>query len=361
MGWVDGARLADLATVAEMLGLNGRGRALAPCPSCGLDRRGSADPRGPVSTFGNGLWKCQRCQAGGDAIDLVSHQLHGRPLREARADELRDVREWFTRNGLISDAGGPEGPQASMGGNQRPFGPQAGREAPARPLPPPVYPPAGEVSALWDAACDVRRIESASAWLRGRGLDPATVAEMDLARALPDGAPCPPWAHFGRFSWVGAGYRVLVPLYDARGALVTLRARLVTPPVEGVKPPPKALPPAGRDVRFEVRGAVMASGAARAVLVTGGRPKGWPAGLPVRLVVTEGEPDFLTWSTSAACVGGEWGAFGLFSGSWTPDLAARIPDGSRIVVRTHNDTAGHKYAETVKNTLQARCTVLRAV
>jgi hypothetical protein len=32
--------------------------------------------------------------------------------------------------------------------------------------------------------------------------------------------------------------------------------------------------------------------------------------------------------------------FGITSGSWSDELAARIPSGTRIIVRTHHDQAG---------------------
>ena len=181
------------------------------------------------------------------------------------------------------------------------------------------------------------------------------VAGADVARALPDDASCPPWARFGRSTWVEADYRLIVPLYDARGDLVSVRARRVLVDERKV---PKALPPPG----YNMRGAIMANPTARAVLAAGCRPAWWPAGLPVRLVVTEGEPDFLTWSTSPASSGPSGvGVFGVMSGTWTPDLAARIPSGARVTIRTHDDPTGDKFATLINTTLAARCTVLRAV
>lgn len=74
-----------VAVVAQALGMqpgpNGGG--LAPCPSCGATTRSRAqrDHRGPLGLHSSGRrWKCWRCGAGGDAVDLVALRLTGRPL-----------------------------------------------------------------------------------------------------------------------------------------------------------------------------------------------------------------------------------------------------------------------------------------
>jgi hypothetical protein len=50
---------------------------------------------------------------------------------------------------------------------------------------------------------------------------------------------------------------------------------------------------------------------------------------------------------------------GIVNGSWTEEIAARIPDGTRVVVRTHSDGAGDDYAAKIVHSLSARCSLSR--
>ena len=88
-------------------------------------------------------------------------------------------------------------------------------------------PPLDEVHALWDQCRPVPDDPEVSAWITGRGLDAFTIADRDLARALPRGADLPRWAWLGGRSWAQGGYRVVLPLYDASGVLPSVHARNV--------------------------------------------------------------------------------------------------------------------------------------
>ena len=132
-----------------------------------------------------------------------------------------------------------------------------------------------------------------------------------------------------------------------------LRARAVVP-----DPWRKALSPAG----YSVGGLTFADPLARRLLATGGSAAELVAELG--LVVLEGEPDFLAWATRFGSDGGLERApavLGVESGAWTPELAALVPDGTQIFVRTHGDQAGDRYAERINQTLGDRCRVLRVV
>lgn len=259
--------------------------------------------------------------------------------------------------------------------------------------PPPPRPPAAEVLALWSAALPptaaTPEAEACATWLRSRGLDPAEVARLELARALPpaagevdeealevareraaiageQGTPpelaralaleaarraypaallypmpaLPSWAGMGRSSWRDTKHLLVLPAWAAAGELESLRARFVLPgePARGAK----AIGAAAGD--GSGRGLVLANGPALALL-----RRRWSGELPP-VVIAEGEPDFL----AACCRRPELPILGVFSGSWTAEHAARIPDGARVTVWTHNDEAGAHYAACIQESLAGR-------
>jgi hypothetical protein len=86
----------------------------------------------------------------------------------------------------------------------------------------------------------------------------------------------------------------------------------------------------------------------------------WPEHAEKRVVISEGEPDFLTWASRGTgartlAVLGIAGA-----GTWTKEIADRIPDGSTAIVRTDQDDAGDRYAEQITASLWGRCAVLES-
>lgn len=343
MTWLDELTTAPLLEVAEALGLEPRGAgSLAPCPACGEARRGSQDGRGPVGLRGDRRgWRCHRCGLTGDVVTLAALVLTGEP-KPAGADGWARVREWAEGRGWCRRGDAPPLP----------------RREPV-PAAPPRRPPADEVAATWASCVGVTEDAEVAGWLRGRALDPAAVEDLDMARALPVRARLPRWARGPRGAWTESGHRLVLPLFGATGRLEALRARAVVPLDGG----PKGLAPAGA----EVRGLVLACPLARLLLAGAALGDGSPAAELVRtagLVVTEGEPDWLTWSTRWG-VDGELerapAVVGLVAGSWTEDLAARVPEGTCVGLRVHHDAAGEGYAARVAATLGARCEVRRAL
>jgi hypothetical protein len=186
----------------------------------------------------------------------------------------------------------------------------------------------------------------ASRWLRSRGLDPATCAP--LCRVLESSWPA--WARSGEppTPWIGKGYRLLLPVYDAMGELRSLRARAIRTDAR-----PKELPPLG----CRAAGYVFANRAAREALLS-------MAKCPRDFLIVEGTPDYMTWASrlpaaidSTRPLG--WAVIGLpGSGAWTRELADRIQDGSTVVIRTDPDDAGDRYAAIITDHLAGRCRVL---
>jgi KaiC/GvpD/RAD55 family RecA-like ATPase len=260
----------------------------------------------------------------------VRGRLQGDGPRGARGDGPRD-------GSLHGDgANGPRGsgPRGDGSGNH-------GREIPVEG---PDYPDELEVAGLWAACGTVEGDEPARAYLTSRAIDCAKVAALDLARVLPAGAEGPSWARYRGKPWGAAGFRLLIPMFDAQGVLRSLRAWHFDPQ-EDV---PKRVAPAGKSVA----GLVMACPRARELLRTGRTP----TSAPIDVVVAEGEPDFLTHATrtdeaSAPAV------LGVVASGWSSAVADRLADNVRVVIRTHRDAAGDRYAADVRSSLAGRVPV----
>ena len=134
-------------------------------------------------------------------------------------------------------------------------------------------------------------------------------------------------------------------MFDHRGELVSLHARNVRLDAE----PKGALPAMGPG---SAAGLLMADEAALLMLRTGE--------LAGDLWITEGAPDLLTTATT-------WGdsadptpaVLGILCGSWTVEIADRVPDGAHVVVAVHEDDAGERYSRRIAETLGSRVALYR--
>lgn len=212
---------------------------------------------------------------------------------------------------------------------------------PAAPSPGPIsrgprtYPPQRVVRALWANARSIPTDDSAAAMMAQRGLvsvDPA------LARVIAPFAALPAFAGTRRGSWAETGHRLIVRMFDAQGRLRSLRAWDVTARRGG----PKRLPPRG----YSADRLMMLNRQGWEVLCQRARPRD--------LVIVEGEPDFLTASAAYSCA-----VWGLVAGSWCPAFAGAIPGGSRVLVATHPDSAGDRYAREIQRSVGERVELLR--
>lgn len=286
-------------------------------PSCNV-RLG---PAGSVQVH------CHGCDFTGNVLHLVAAVLR----LDLRRDFPLVLEETARLGGLALDMG----PTRTLGAGRSPAAP--GRCGPVPAPAPPTLPPAAEVAALWAACLPVDTDPGAVAGLESRAIDPGMVALYDLARVLPEQVRRPRWARH----WTPA-HRLLVPAYNAHGELVSLRARRL----DGTSAPPKVLVPGGHTDH----GTLLACPVARFLLTTGRCHEG-----STRIVITEGEPDFLTTVARVSDACEEPPAIlGIYAGSWSADLASRIPDGVTIDLRTDDDDAGHRYAAAIYATLAAR-------
>lgn len=293
------------------------------CPVHG-DRTPSCSVR--IAQDGTVAVKCFGCDLAGDALHLVA-AVHSLDLSANFKEVLLAAAEIAGLHTVIDEING-----------KAPY--QKRELPPVQELPPErSYPPAGEVRELWTGACSVENESSVKRQLETRALPPHDVARLELARAITANQPLPRWATYQGNTWRFAGYRLIVPMFDPDGEMRSVRAWRVEDS-DG----PKRLPPAG----CKANGLVMANGWALTLL----RKKCGPR----RVLVVEGEPDAL----SATIRWPGTPVFGLVSGSWGPEFAERIPLGSEVVVMTHHDPAGDKYAEIVKATVKSRAHVIRS-
>jgi hypothetical protein len=206
--------------------------------------------------------------------------------------------------------------------------------------------PPHEVRALWDRCLRVSTDEEVADWLRVHRIDIAAVDAFELARVLPKGAEAPAWARYGAIRWKESGYRLLVPLYGPSGVMEALYARSLRPIFYGSGI--RSYPPV-----TGASGFVMANATGLSLL----RSAKWPTESSWRtVIVAGGAADFLDWATSVALE--KPAVFGLVPGSWTRDIASRIPTGSRVIVRAHQNPIAGRYAHRVQDFLAPRCQVI---
>lgn len=201
--------------------------------------------------------------------------------------------------------------------------------------------PLADVEHVWNDAQPVTTDARVCRWLtRHRKLDPDLIAALDLARVLSSGAALPVWAGYeydGHWHpWTSAGHRIVVPLYNARGRMVSLRFRA---PAAGMK---------GRCAYgASTVGMVMADPLARSVLAAGNAPE-FRSLKSFAVVVAEGEADYLSWATELARRGfGENASsppaiLGVVQGSFDMSIAQRLPIGTRITSAVDRDLGGDR-------------------
>ncbi len=292
------------------------------CPA-----HGERNPSCSVTTGRDGTlrFKCHGCQATGDLLTLVA-TVYDLDLRADFKEVLLAAAELAGLTQIVDELN-----------DQKPYTPRPLPELP-EPEPERDYPPLAEVEALWALAGPVAADPAAGGHLVGRGLDARTVESMGLARAIPAGATLPRWARYRGRAWSESGHRLLVPVVDSLGVVRSVRSWRVEGDAAA-----KRLPPAGH----RATGLALANPRAQRMLAGPSSPK--------QVIVVEGEPDFLsaavTWPTRPI--------LGVLSGTWSADFAARIPTGSEVIVMTHNDQAGDKYAADIIGTIKTRAVVRR--
>jgi hypothetical protein len=259
--------------------------------------------------------------------------------RDLTPDDEAKVSAWVDRRGKRS------GKRSALRKKGR-YRPPERRAMPAPRLPPPVE----SVGALWAAARPVTDDADLVRQLHGRCLDPTIIEERDLARCLPHTGALPRWARCRSQTWRESGHRLLLPMWNVEGSLCSVHARLIESRAGDIA---KGLFPTGHSTK----GLFLADSFALSIIQKG-TPEWWRRSDPPSIIITEGAPDFLTVATHYGTTDDAPGVLGVLSGSWSDGLAARIPNGYRVVVKTHRDEAGTKYRDMICRSLRGRCRVL---
>lgn len=219
--------------------------------------------------------------------------------------------------------------------------------------PSPARPPHQEVAALWAASLPVTTDADCAAWFAHRYGRAAAWSRQqadlwDLVRMIPAGLRLPRWARSQCGPWTHTGHRIIFRLWDHTGQAVSLRARSIDSATA-----PKSLAPGG----YSVKGLVLADPLAQQLL-GGVCPTWWQ---PRQVIIAEGEPDWLLWALRQRESDEQGPAvLGVESGAWSPQIAARIPTGASVVIRTHHDEPGERYAQQIAASLQRRCRIFRS-
>ena len=320
--------LCDPTRVLEALGMMGQGKARARQGGGWMIRCPVHEDGSPSCSVQNKngviLWKCWGCGATGDVLTLV-----------AVANNLKIESDF---KGVLLEA-------ARLGGLWHLVEKLQGRE-PREPrpafVPPPVvseppreWPPREDVDALWSSCAATNDDAEVAAYLLSRALDPDVIDGRGLARALPQQGALPRWCVCRGGSWREAGYKLVIPVYDAKGDMRGVRVGRV---VDGDGP--KRLPPfghkAGELIMADEFGVAMLRGEIH----------------PYNVVIVEGEPDFLSRASVANDPHGC--TLGIWNGSWTSAFVDRIHIGARVALRTDVDKAGDKYAADITESLRRR-------
>lgn len=269
--------------------------------------------------------RCFSCGWTGDLWGLIAARLGEAPgSRELLAAGL----ELFGRSEWLSE------PRDRKTVSLPPIRQPAASLAPER-----VYPSPEDIGAFWGILGAVNDNQDCVEMLATRLISAEEVTRRDLARAISDDTPLHRGCKFRGWDWWWTTHRLVLPVYDAQGVMRSLRGWAC---LSGVEQSPKRLPLAG----YLSSGLVLANEKAAGFLASGllGSP----------LLVVEGEPDYLTWAT-------HWdgAVIGIGSGWWTQEHADRVPLGATVIIATHHDRAGDKYAEEITASLRGRVTVKR--
>ena len=294
----------------------GPSNSLGPCPQCGVDKRGSSDRRYPIGVnSGRDGWRCHKCGAGGDVVDLVAYFVAGRRLASCDKSAQLEVVNWFKEMGHVKDNGMPA--------------PKPKREKKKRP-------PKSEVQKLWLSTTPAAECSSSVKFLEGRAFDMERVGRLGFLRALPKPGQND-WPAWWPKAWAKT-FRLMTPAYDADGNFVSLHARAVAPSDYGKTRWPKG---------YEAGGLFMANRLGVKLL------KGQELGEIRGVLVCEGMTDLLRASLCALQSDLRIAIIAGTSGSFQHLADVKFPKDIRIYTAMDPDEGGAKYFAQIRKALSS--------
>ena len=188
----------------------------------------------------------------------------------------------------------------------------------------------GSVGRLWQSCWPVDADPAVAAWLHDHRISSQSITSRELARALLRG------------TWLDIGPRLVIPIYDPWGELTALWAH----GVEGAE-----------SVLLGARmaeGMVFANPTARHALArVAHRTWTWRT-----IILTAGAVDYLQWAAAMAASDDGPAVIGLADEHWSSLLAARIPEGCRVIVRGDTNPQVAQLAPRISAALAGRCEVI---
>lgn len=288
-------------------------------PSCGV----GIGPHGTIAVH------CFGCQWKTDALGLIA---------EVRGYTLTDQEQFIETLAEGAEIAGHLALAEEIR-DGRAIDPNRPKVEPPKSKPAPEYPPVIEVVDFWDSCVSVANDPAASKYLGSRSIQSSLVASRELLRAIAFETARPTWAFCKGLPWFSTGHRIIARMFTADGVFRSVRSWQC----DG-RDYPKRLPPSGH----RAQGLVLAN--ALGVEVLQGKAKA------ERVIIAEGEPDWVTASTRCKNTDA---VFGIGSGFWTEDHAKKIPNATPVAIVTDSDDAGNKYASDIAATLKNRCPIWR--
>jgi len=312
---LDAVNALGVSVLAQAAGLRIERSGIRPCPACGTEKRGSTDKRAPVGMRSDGKGAmCQSCKRTFSPVTLFAAACGQPTLNRTFFEQLR-------ASGLVGGAANAHRAVCTIMATEDHFLDDTPRR-----------PPLDEVEDLWARSTALADDRAVSERLRRRALSARELDALGQGRVLPRRGSLPSWARSVGRSW-RRHHRVVVPLFDELGVMRSLHARALNRGL--AKTIRKGLMPGG----FAVRGLVMACPTALNMLRAGE-----PPGV---LVIAEGVTDFFSWIQDLHHRGRTAAVMGVVSGAFTETIAARIPNGTRVVIGTDHDDAGNEMATKI--------------
>ena len=306
----------SIDTVASNLGMdcNKQKTRFGPCPSCRADRTSRKDSRPPVGVVrGNTSdgWTCFSCNASGSILDLVSY--HQSNVDFKSLTDKTELKEFFKTLGYAS------------------------REVFIKKK---DYVPTNDLRSLWESIkenpCSSRETpKKIDEFFAHRGIWPSRVNEAfvfphnfhynTLTKVETNSGRMMP---FWPWKWANE-YPICIPLVNTSAQIKSFQGRSCELYPTGNK----TMCPKG----FSMDGLFFANKKMREFLREETNPK--------QFWIVEGEMDFLTMTSCSEIE--ERAVIGIKNGSLSAFQEIKFPLSSEVIIATHNDEAGEKYAQRI--------------